>query len=403
MAGKMAGFFNPQTWDDQVRRELGVLFGRRALIFILVFLSLAVLFDILSGGIFISPRNLSLLLRQGAILAVLAGGVAMLIIMAEIDLSIGSAVFLCGLVAAKLTVDGNLPLLAIVLVTVLAGMAIGVIQGLWVVWLGIPSFVATLAGLLAYRGIGLLWTNASAVGPVPAEFSALSESFLSKPLSVALLGAVFVAGVVALVLGVKRLRSGSLLRTETPLPGSQATLWFVGKLAAITVPLALIAWIILGFEGLPMALVWVVAVIAVLMFLMNRTVFGRNAYLVGSSRESALYAGINVKKTVFMGFVIMGALYGIAGVLLTARLGNSTPGLGQFLELDAIAAAVIGGVSLRGGAGSIIGAVMGAFLLTTINNGMSILNVPSFAQLVIKAIILLLALAFDAQVAKNRR
>jgi D-xylose transport system permease protein len=152
-----------------------------------------------------------------------------------------------------------------------------------------------------------------------------------------------------------------------------------------------------------MAILWVGAVVAVLIFLMNRTVFGRNAFLVGSSREAALYAGIDVKKTVFTGFVIMGGLYGIAGVLITARLGSSTPGLGQFLELDAIAAAVIGGVSLRGGAGSIMGAVMGAFLLTTINNGMSILNVPSFAQLVIKAIILLLALAFDAQVVKRRR
>jgi D-xylose transport system permease protein len=193
------------------------------------------------------------------------------------------------------------------------------------------------------------------------------------------------------------------MRTNKPLPGEQATAWFVGKVAAVAVPLALVAWIVLGFEGLPMALIWVGAVIAVLIFLMRTTVFGRNSFLIGSSREAALYAGINVKKTVFAGFVIMGALYGIAGVLMTARLGSSTPGLGQFLELDAIAAAVIGGVSLRGGTGSIIGAVMGAFLLTTIKNGMSILNVPSFAQLVIKAIILLLALAFDAQVAKNRR
>lgn len=404
MVEKVAGFFTPKKeWDERVRRELSVVFGRRTLIFILVFVVLAVLFDILSDGIFISPRNLSLLLRQGAILAVLAGGVAMLIIMAEIDLSIGSAVFLCGLVAAQLTVQGNLPLLAVVLLTVLAGMTIGAIQGLWVVWLGIPSFVATLAGLLAYRGIGLLWTGASAVGPVPTNFIALSESFLSKPLSVALLSAVFLAAVFAIFLGLRRLRESTKLRTNAPLPGGQAATWVSAKVLAVALPLVLIAWIILGFEGMPMALIWVGVVIAVLMFLMNRTVYGRNAFLVGSSRESALYAGIDVKKTVFAGFVIMGALYGVAGILMTARLGNSTPGLGVFLELDAIAAAVIGGISLRGGAGSIIGAVMGAFLLTTINNGMSILNVPSFAQLVIKAIILLLALAFDAQVAKSRR
>ncbi len=150
-----------------------------------------------------------------------------------------------------------------------------------------------------------------------------------------------------------------------------------------------------------MALVWVAVIVATLAILMGRMTFGRNAYLGGANREAALYSGINVKRVVFTGFLIMGALYGVAGVLLTARIGAATPGAGQFLELDAIAAAVIGGVSLRGGVGTVIGAVMGAFLLTLINNGMSILNVSSFAQLVIKALILVAALALDAYIQRR--
>lgn len=390
------------NWNDLVRREVGMLLSRRALIFIAVFLALALLFSVMSDGIFVSPRNLSLLLRQGAILAVLAAGVAVLIIMAEIDLSIGSAVFLSGLVAAKLVMDANLPLLLVIILTIAFGVIIGVIQGLWVVWLGIPSFVATLAGLLAYRGIGLLWTNASTVGPVPTEFSDISESFIPAEGTIAILVAILAMSLVALVFGLRRIRRVTLSRSGEKLPARQGALWFIAKLGAIAVPIAVVGWIVLGFEGLPMALIWVFGVVGLLVFLMNRTVFGRNSYLVGSSRESALYAGISAKRTVFLGFVLMGAIYGIAGLMLTARIGNSTPGLGQFLELDAIAAAVIGGVSLRGGSGTVIGAVMGAFLLTTINNGMSILNVPSFAQLVIKALILLVALTFDSQAAKSR-
>jgi D-xylose transport system permease protein len=147
--------------------------------------------------------------------------------------------------------------------------------------------------------------------------------------------------------------------------------------------------------------VWMAIIVLVLAVLMAKTVFGRNAYLLGANREAAQYSGINVKRTVFMGFVIMGALYGVGGILLTARLGSSTPGAGEFMELDAIAAAVIGGVSLRGGMGTVAGAVMGALLLTVINNGMSILNISSFSQLVIKGLILLLALGLDAYVLRR--
>jgi len=186
-----------------------------------------------------------------------------------------------------------------------------------------------------------------------------------------------------------------------PVPTGRVVLLLVARILLVVLPVGLLTWIVGGFQGIPMALVWVAVIVAALTILLGRTTFGRNAYLVGANREAAIYSGINLKRVIFTGFVIMGALYGVAGVLLTARIGASTPGAGQFLELDAIAAAVIGGVSLRGGVGTVVGAVMGAFLLTLINNGMSILNVSSFAQLVIKAAILVAALGLDAYILRR--
>lgn len=387
----------------QLRKEVALTISKRTLIFIGVFVVLALFFHLQSNGIFLTPRNLSLLLRQSAILAVLAAGVAILMTMSEIDLSIGSAVYLCGVVSAELATQGNLPLLTVVLITLVFGLVLGAFQGVWVVFVGIPSFIVTLAGLLAFRGLGWLWTNAATVGPVPPEFTALSESFISPTVSYIILFAVMIAGLVFIIWG--NVRRSRRRRSEAaegmiappPVPLSRT----IAQIALLVVPLAILAWIVGGFMGIPMALIWVAIIVIVLTVVMTKTTFGRNAYLLGANREAARYSGINVKRTVFMGFIIMGLLYGVGGVLMTARLGSSTPGAGEFLELDAIAAAVIGGVSLRGGVGTVTGAVMGALLLTVINNGMSILNISSFSQLVIKGMILLLALGLDAYVLRR--
>jgi D-xylose transport system permease protein len=163
-----------------------------------------------------------------------------------------------------------------------------------------------------------------------------------------------------------------------------------------------LAWAFGGFLGIPEALIWVGVIGALLTGLRARTKFGRNAYLVGANREAAVLAGISLGRQLMFGFILMGFLYGVVGVLITARLGAATASSGLFLELDAIAGAVIGGTSLRGGIGSVPGAIAGAVLLTTIDNGMSILNVSSFLQMVVKGLVLLFALAFDAVMSKRR-
>ncbi|MFN8224758.1 MAG: hypothetical protein U0R50_16110 [Gaiellales bacterium] len=359
----------------------------------LVLVVLAVAFHLMSDGVFFTPRNLSLLLRQASIVAILAGGVSVLMIMAEIDLSIGSAVYLTGVVAGEVVVTHGQPTWVGVVAAIGAGIALGAWNGLLVSRLAVPSFVVTLAGLLMFQGIGLMWTDAATLGPLPDDFVELSEAFLGKGASYVFLVA-FAAVVTVVILRGRR--------TEIRRHGEASTAQLGLRLAGVAILLGLALWITGGFLGLPYAVLWVIGVGAVLFVLMSQTTLGRNAYMIGANREAAYLSGINVRHQIFLGFILMGILYGVCGVLLDARLSASSPAAGQFLELNAIAAAVIGGTSLMGGVGTIPGAMVGALLLATIDNGMSLLNVNSFAQLVVKGLILVFAVALD-QFANRRQ
>lgn len=390
-----AGSREPDSTPSQGRAQrLLSLIDRRIIVGLLVFAVLAVIFHVQSDEVFFTTRNLSLLLRQAAAVAVLAAGVSILMVMAEIDLSIGSAVFLTGIVAAKIQSEEGAPPIVAVLAAVAAGCALGAWQGLWVVRLAVPSFIVTLAGLLAFRGIGLLWTDANTVSGLGPDYADLSEAFL--PAQVAYIGLLGLLGA-AVVVVMRRARFDR--RHGIPVETDR----LVVRLVVAAVFFAWLGWIAGGFLGIPTALLWVAAIGTLLWLLMTKTTFGRNAYLIGSNREAARLSGINVQRQVFLGFVLMGAIYGVGGVLTTARLGSSTPGLGQNLELDAIAAAVIGGTSLAGGIGTIPGVIAGALLLATIDNGMSLLDFSSFAQLVVKGLVLLMALAADTWAMRKRR
>ena len=351
----------------------------------LVFITIAIVFNIGTDGIFLSPRNLSLLMRQSAITAILAMAVSILIIKGEIDLSIGSSVFLCGTLAATLQVSYQMDVASTLAITLALGLLLGLWQGLWVVALGVPSFVVTLGGLLGFRGLGYYLTDAATIAPMSESYRMLSEGFVPKEYSL------IVIGVTCLLLCALHVTSGKDSDTGVFRTGRVATR--VGVTLAVGAGLA---WIFTGYKGIPNAVIWVAVCGAILWFVMSRTVFGRTAYLIGSNREAARLAGIDVKRQLLFGFLLMGAFYAIAAILMTARLSASTPANGQYLELDAIAAAVIGGVSLRGGMGSVIGAVAGAVLLMAIDNGMSLLNISSFLQMVIKALLLLFALLTDS-------
>jgi ABC-type xylose transport system permease subunit len=374
-------------------RRVAKVADGRVVSMLLVFVLLCIFFHVGSRGIFFQPRNLSLLLRQASIVAVVSAGVSILMVMGEIDLSIGSAVFLCSVVAASLQVTYGVGTTLTVLLTIITGLVLGALQGILVVRVSVPSFIVTLAGLLAFRGIGYYATDASTIAPVSDTFSNLSEGFIPPTAS-------YVALAVILVLA-----CGYIVRRQrgSAKDGDQIDrLRLFTRLVLMVAAVALLAWIFGGFLGIPMALLWMGGSGLVLWVLMTRSKFGRNAYMVGSNREAAVLAGIALGRQLFVGFLIMGVLYGIAGVLITARLGASTPSTGTYMELDAIAGAVIGGTSLRGGVGTVPGAMVGSVLLATIDNGMSILNVSSFIQLIVKGVVLVVALAFDAYMIRHR-
>ncbi|MGF1625340.1 MAG: sugar ABC transporter permease [Alphaproteobacteria bacterium] len=363
-------------------------FNWRAYGMIIALLVIAVTFDILTDGIFLSSRNLSQLMRQSAVLIVVASGVAVLIIQGEIDLSIGSAVYLTGLAAAVAQTQWGFGTVEALTFALVVGLAIGCWQGFWVAWVGIPSFVVTLAGLLGLRGVGYVWSNAATYAPMNSSHVAISESFISHEWSV-----VAVVAVVAVSIAVTAWRWSAKRRRFGPeaMPASR----LVKPIVVALIGAAVILYAALGFRGIPMAVVVALAVAAALSFVTLSTIFGRQLYAIGGNREAAFLSGIDIRRNLFFSFVIMGAIYAVAGVLTTARLNAIAPAVGQFLELEAIAAAVIGGISLGGGIGTVYGAIVGALLLVVVDNGMSLMNVSSFVQLVVKALLLGFAVWFD--------
>ena len=370
--------------EDQNKELLRYFFGTYGLVIVIGIVT--IVFGFLTDWIFTSPRNVPILLRQASITGIVAVGVALVIISGEIDLSIGSAVGLCAIIVAWLMkVVGLDPIIA-VLLTLTVGLLLGAWQGAAVAWFGVPSFVVTLGGLLIFRGIGLIITEGETIASFPASFLVISQGSLDNSI---------VTGLGAIVVGFWLLTVFRQVRNSKSLSsGLKQLVPKVGLGLLIGIAVIYVASSSIGF---PLVVALMVSVALILQIVASRTRFGRRVYAIGGNREAALLAGINVNRITFITFLIMGALYGLAGLVLASRLNGAPPGGAPFLELDAIAAAVIGGVSLRGGVGLVINALLGALLLAAINNGLSLMNVPTFYQLVVSGLILIIAVFLDSR------
>ncbi len=363
----------------------------RALSLVGVLLVIWIIFQILTDGLFLSPRNLTTLSVQVAMTAILAAGIVMIMAQGYIDLSIGSAVAFTGMVAT-LVIDPTRGLgwttdpVAIIAITLLSGLAIGAWQGFWVAWMRVPAFIATLASLLALRGAALTVTGGSttshhgtlsflAADFVPAHWTALA--ILALVLLFALVKHRDWRARVAVSKGVSFL-------AHVGLP--------VAVLAIFGIGASLVAF---SYRGAPLPVVILGIVVAVVTFVMSRMSFGRRLYAIGGNPAAARYAGVNIEWHCFLVFAFMGVLYGVAGLILVSRIGVAVPTAGTGLELTVIAAAVIGGTSLFGGMGTAVGAVIGALLLESLNNGMGLMNVESSFQLIVNGMVLLVAVYFD--------
>jgi D-xylose transport system permease protein len=354
---------------------------------LLALILLWIVFTAVTSGVFIEPRNLSNLIRQTAVTGVLAVGMVIVIVAGQIDLSVGSLVGISGMVAVLVQASFHCGLVLSLILGILTGFLIGALQGVLIAYGQVPSFIVTLGGLLAWRGAtkGLSGGNTYPI-EIPA-FKSLGQSYLSPTAGIAL-AAICVAATAWQVLRRNRARHRCGLTT-----------WGVGTVARrILVPALLVVTsvVVLNlYAGVPIPVVILLCIALAGTFLMQNTTFGRYLYAIGGNSEAARLSGINLRSHVMAAFSILGALSGVAGIIYTARVGSAGPDAGTLLELDAIAACVIGGASLMGGRGSVFGACLGALFMTSLDNGMSLKNIPDFIQDIVKGGVLVTAVSLD--------
>jgi len=341
-----------------------------------------------TDGSYLSARNVSNLLRQTAITGILAVGMVFVIISAEIDLSVGSMMGLLGGLAAIFDVWLGWPLPLTIVVTLILGLLLGTWNGWWVAYRKVPSFIVTLAGMLAFRGILIGVTNGTTVSPTSASMSQIGQSYLSGGVGFSL-GAI---GLMAFVAWQWRSR----MRRQTLGLATAPSTAVVGRQALTAVIVLGAIWLLNDYRGVPTPVLLLVLLMLAGMFMATRTAFGRRIYAIGGNLEAARLSGINVERTKLAVFAINGLMVAVAGLILSSRLGAGSPSAGNIAELDVIAACVIGGTSLAGGIGSVAGAVMGAFIMASLDNGMSMMDVPTFWQYIVKGAILLLAVWMDS-------
>jgi putative multiple sugar transport system permease protein len=371
-------------------RENGMIL---ALVAIVLFFTVMV--RVTQGVDFLSAQNITNLFLQNSYVIIMALGMLLVIVAGHIDLSVGSVVGFTGAVAAVLTVNMDWPVIAVVPTCLLVGLCIGAAQGYWVAYWRIPSFIVTLAGMLVFRGLTLWLLAGQNVGPFPKSFQSLSTGFIpdafgvDKP-NMTALALVALAAVVILWMGLRaRARDQQFGITSEPM------IVFAIRNFVITAALLFVGYKLASFRGLPNVVV-VLSVLTVLYaFFTESTTTGRRIYALGGNEKAARLSGINTDRLVFLTFCNMGVLAALAGMIVAARLNSSTPKAGGGFELDVIAAVFIGGASMTGGSGKIIGVVVGALIMGVMNNGMSIMGIGIDYQQVIKGLVLLAAVIFD--------
>lgn len=368
-------------------KKLSFKLDFQAYTLIIALVLIALIFGFFTNGEFLSSRNLSNLFTQMSVVAVLAIGMTLIIVAGHIDLSIGSLVGLTGGIAAILQVWFGMNTVVVVIVAVAVGALVGLWQGWWVAYRAVPAFIVTLGGMLIFRGILIGISEGQTIAPLNNSFKLIGNSYL--PYSIGYI----IAAISVVLLFVSTAR----MRAKRQSMGLAVPSTFVdyGKVAVYSFFTLLITYMLNRYLGIPISMLIAVSFAGLFLFVSLKTSFGRYVYAIGGNAEAAALSGINIKRNVLYVFILMGALAGVAGVLLTSRLNAATVSAGNMLELDVIAACVIGGTSLMGGKGKIMGAIIGALIMASIDNGMSMMNIETFWQYIVKGSILIFAVWLD--------
>lgn len=373
-------------------REYGLLV---ALVVIMLF------FQFVTNGVLFRPVNITNLVLQNSFIVIMALGMLLIIVAGHIDLSVGSIVAFIGAISAIMLVKWGLPAIVVIPACLIVGGIMGAAQGYWVAYQKIPSFIVTLAGMLVFRGLTYVVLGGRPIGPFPKEFQLLSTGFVPDFLyflnpkpdliqnMVALVAVLALVGY-AIYAGVRNRRVNERHGSE-----NEPFVFFAIQMAVIAVVALFIGYQLSTYRGLPNVLIAMGVLIALYTFVTTRSTVGRRIYAMGGNVKAAKLSGINTERLTFYTFINMGVLAALAGMIITARLNSATPKAGVGFELDVIAACFIGGASASGGVGKITGAVIGAFIMGVMNNGMSIMGIGIDYQQLIKGLVLLAAVFFD--------
>ncbi|MEU7800949.1 multiple monosaccharide ABC transporter permease [Micromonospora arborensis] len=353
------------------------------------------LFAIMTDGVLLSPGNITNIVLQYSYILVLAIGMVILIIGGHIDLSVGSVVALTGAVSAVLVIQQGHPWWVGVLAALAVGVAVGAWHGFWVAYAGIPAFIVTLAGMLLFRGLTLRVLDNISLSPFPSEYQQVAAGFLNGLLGgqgydafTLLIGAIAVAGYAVSGFRTRVAR----IRYQQPVESFPL---FVARVVLVGAVIMYFAWQLAHARGLPIVLIILAVLVLVYGLLTRRTVFGRQVYAIGGNLSAAALSGVKVRTVNFWMFVNMGFLAAVAGVIYSSRSNGAQPAAGNMFELDAIAAAFIGGAAVTGGVGTVVGAMVGGLIMAVMSNGMQLMGVDQSTQSVVKGLVLLVAVAFD--------
>jgi putative multiple sugar transport system permease protein len=366
---------------------------------LLSLLVIMIFFQITTDGTLFKPVNMTNLILQNSYIVIMALGMLLIIVAGHIDLSVGSVSGFVWAVAAVMMVPWKLDPFVTMLACLALGAAIGGVQGYFVAYHRIPAFIVTLAGMLIFKGLALTVLGGASVGPFPRQFQLLSSGYVPDIFGIPMFGSPF--NLLALLIGAAVtaliIYFNFKERREQQAHGlaEEPDIIFMGRNLLIAAAFLWFTFLMARYKGLPNVLIVMFALIALFVFLTTRTTFGRRVYAMGGNEKAAKLSGINTERMTFMIFVIMGALAALAGLVFAARLNVATPKAGAGFELEVIAACFIGGAAVTGGVGKIIGAVIGAFIIGVMNNGMSIMGVGIDWQFVIKGAVLMLAVFLD--------
>jgi len=372
-------------------------------------LSIWIILTILTDGTFITSRNLSVLFMQTSYTAILAVGIVFVMVAGHIDLSVGRLLGFTGAIAGVLQVNYSLGTVPTIVLTIIAGAIVGVWHGFWVAYRGVPAFIVTLASMLMFQGFSLGITGGSSISPMNDAFKAIGQNYLPNfnKYAVQIMGMDFSVNdtsmifaiifvIIFIILDLRKRR----VRKKYGFVVLPKRLQ-IFKIVLMSMLISSVFSIMVTYQGIPYSILVLLGIVLLYSFVANKTTIGRYVYAMGGNKEAAKLSGINIKKITMLIFINMGILSAIASIVYTARSNNATSKAGEMFELDAIAAAVIGGTSTMGGEGTIIGAVIGALVMSSLDNGMSIMNVNAMYQLIVKGLILLLAVAVDIATRKK--